>query len=566
MRLHSIRWRLTFSYAAIACLAALALGTVLLSTMRGYYAGKERAYLTANAESFEALLTTASAENVPISALQPQLKNLAFFANVRVRVIDGQGFALVDTGNPDDPYVISFVYAASDHVMDNLRFETISLAPVTATGASNAQGGGAVASASGDLWQVSIPPDATVYPSTGYVPLLQSQLGTQVGQAPAGANETIQAPAAKSEGTINVVSTLPLSSTFYGFALGDGVSSRKDIDVMRRSSQEVESTIVGANQGRVATLVLSDGPAYGSDIVQSTARGWLLASSIAILLAAAAGWIVSYQISKPLLALTEATTNMMAGDLSTRANIARRDELGVLALSFNAMADQIQEIVVTLQRFVADAAHELHTPLTALRTSLEVAQREAPSAAMQRAHEQVIRLERLTDGLLELSRVEARSGGEPPTPVDLGLLIRSTSELYASRAEQANLNYALSLPDDSPRVLGFAGQLGGVIANLMDNAIKFTPAGGSVSLTLRTVDQYVEMIVLDTGIGIPADDLPQLFERFRRGHNAVHYPGSGLGLAIAKAIVRAHGGTIAAESGDGGTTITVRLPQAPAPP
>jgi signal transduction histidine kinase len=307
-------------------------------------------------------------------------------------------------------------------------------------------------------------------------------------------------------------------------------------------------------------LILSDGPAYGSEIVSSVAHGWLFAGGFAVLLAAAAGLFVSRQISKPLLALTEVTVQMTAGDLSTRANIARQDELGTLALSFNAMADRIQEIVVTLQRFVADAAHELHTPLTALRTNLELAKNEHPSTAIRRAHEQVIRLEKLTDGLLALSRIEAQSGTEQATPVDLVSLIRSTSELYASRAEQAGLGYELFLPEQVPPVLGRADQLASVISNLMDNAIKFTPTNGKVSLGLRRLDQTLELTVQDTGIGIPPDDLPQLFERFRRGHNASDHPGSGLGLAITKAIVKAHGGSIMAESSPVGTRITVNLP------
>ena len=354
---------------------------------------------------------------------------------------------------------------------------------------------------------------------------------------------------------------MPLSSTLYGFSLNSEAGRRVvELDAAHRSDQQIRSTIFDAERRPIGAIILSDGPAYGSEIVNSVARGWLLAGTIAVLLAAAAGWLISRQISKPLLALTDVTAQMMAGDLSTRANIARQDELGALAVSFNAMADRIQEIVVTLQRFVADAAHELHTPLTALRTSLELATSEHASPAIRRAHEQVIRLEKLTDNLLALSRIEARSGNAQAAPVDLGHLIRLTSELYASRAEQAGLEYTLSLPDHVPPVQGHADQLECVVSNLMDNAIKFTPAGGTVSLSLRPDDHALELVVQDTGIGIPAEDMARLFERFRRGHNAAHYPGSGLGLAITKAIVRAHGGTISAVSSDEGTTITVALP------
>lgn len=545
-QIHSIRWRLTISYATIACLAALALGTVLLEILRGYYTEKERDYLTSNAESFQMLVSGTMAEDVPINALKPQLENLAFFSKVRIRVMDDQGKQLLDTGIPEDPYLISFFYAASNQAPDNLRIQAIQLDPLNTmpVGERNMVASGSVVMA----WEEK----ALSKPANDFFinPGFQSTY--------ASGGEAIITQGER-DAAVHAVSAMPLSSTFYGFSLGD-TNRMVDLDAAHRSQQEIRSILFDDDHNQMGTIILSDGPAYGSDIVRSVARGWLLAGIVAILLAAAAGWVVSRQISKPLLALTDVTAQMMAGDLSTRANIARQDELGTLAVSFNAMADRIQETVVTLQRFVADAAHELHTPLTALRTSLELATCEYSSTSIRRAHEQVIRLEKLTDGLLALSRIEAQSGVEQASPVDLRHLIGTTSELYASRAEQAGLDYELSLPDQIPPVVGRADQLECVVSNLMDNAIKFTPTGGSVSLDLRSHDQALELVVRDSGIGIPADDLPLLFERFRRGRNTSHYPGSGLGLAITKAIVKAHGGSIRAESGDAGTTITVMLP------
>jgi signal transduction histidine kinase len=561
MRALSIRWRLTLSYAAIACLAALASGAVLLGTLRGYYAKQERAYLMNNAESFRALVAGAVAKDVPVDTLKPQLENLAFFSQVRIRVLDNQGQELVDTGIPDNPYVISFVYAATDQSSGGFRIQTIKLDPLDERTAIS--GGVQVVSQAGgvDVWQGI--PSRAVTPTTTFAPFDRIISGASpdctttvpATTIPKGTIPPDSLPPTTDTG-VSVVSALPLSSTFYGFSLGSASRSAQ------RSNQQFSNQIFDANHDQMGVLILSDGPAYGSVIVNSVARGWLFSGGIAILLAAAAGWLVSRQISKPLLALTEVTAHMTAGDLSTRATITRQDELGALAASFNAMADRIQEIVITLQRFVADAAHELHTPLTALRTNLELARSEHPSTAIHRAHEQVIRLEKLTDGLLALSRIEARSGPDHTESVDLAGLIRSSSELYASRAEQAGLNYELSLPEQTPLVKGHAARLEGVISNLMDNAIKFTPAGGTVSLDLRVFDQTLDLIVRDTGIGIPPDDLPLLFERFRRAHNASDYPGSGLGLAITKAIVKAHGGSIIAESSSTGTQITVSLPLA----
>jgi signal transduction histidine kinase len=571
MRAHSIRWRLTLSYAAIACLAALASGAVLLGVLRGYYAGQERAYLMDNAESFRALVAGAVAKDVPVDTLKPQLENLAFFSQVRIRVLDNQGQELLDTGIPNNPYMISFVYAATDRAPGDFRIQTIKLDPLNERTVTS--GGVQVVGQAGgvDVWQpggidvwrgISSSADTSTTDSTRFdriIPRVPPDFSAIL-PAPPVTEGAIPPGVLPPTGDtmVSVVSEMSLSSTFYGFSLGS--ASR----VAQRSSQQFSNLIFDAHHDRMGVLILSDGPAYGSDIVKRVARGWLFAGGIAVLLAAAAGWLVSRQISKPLLALTDVTARMTAGDLSTRASIARQDELGVLALSFNAMADRIQDTVITLQRFVADAAHELHTPLTALRTNLELARSEHPSTAIRRAHEQVIRLEKLTDGLLALSRIEARSDPDPTDLVDLNQVIRSASELYASRAEQSGLDFELALPDHVPPVIGRADQIECAISNLVDNAIKFTPEGGSVTLRVHPFDQgrALKLVIRDTGIGIPSDELPLLFERFRRAHNASDYPGSGLGLAITRAIVRAHGGAIVAESSGTGTQITIALPVA----
>lgn len=570
MRAHSIRWRLALSYAAIACLAALALGVVLLGILRRHYALQERDYLASNAESIGALVSSAFAEDVPINLLQSQLENLAFISKVRIRVLDIQGQELIDTGIPTDPYVMSFLYATSDQAPDDLGSGSILLNPPGEPAAMS--GSVHVLGAEGSEWQPVNPAEPTTATSgpslvDPFVPQA-SVSGIITGRTATGEQEAGFSGSAPADGQIimDAVSAFPLSSALFGFAVGSGNASRTiDVDTAPRSDQQITSVLSDANHNRLGGIILSDGPAYGSEIVTSVARGWLMAGGIAVLLAAAAGWFVSRQLSKPLRALTDVTAHMTAGDLSRRAAIARQDEIGTLARSFNVMADRIEETVITLQRFVADAAHELHTPLTALRTNLELVQSEHPSATIRRAHDQVIRLEKLTDSLLTLSRIEAQSDPSPAEWVDLGGLIRSASELYASRAEQSELAFELSLPEHALPVLGRPGQLEVVLSNLVDNAIKFTPAGGTVTLCARTFDQALELIVQDTGIGIPPGDLPLLFERFRRARNASDHPGSGLGLAITKAIVKAHGGSIAAESSGNGTKMTVTLPLARLP-
>jgi len=557
MRKHSIRWQLSLSYAAIACMATLALGVVLLATLHGYYAGKERSYLMRNAEGFTALVASAMETHVPLDRLTPQIKNLAFFSKTRIRVLDNQGQVLADSGIPNEPYIFSFFYSAPDRAVEGLQIETMRVFPQSELAREEMLFSQQMAtSASGTIQATES--DVGNHPTSAPGFVVKSAIPTL-------APFSVQSQAAAGgEGIAGARSVLPVSSTFYGFQLGDmaGRFSHRfeDFDAGRRSSQKVRSTITNAQGDVLGTIIVSDGPAYGSAIVNSVARGWALAGGIAIVLAAVGGWFVSRQISKPLLALSDVTVRMTEGDLSARADVRRQDELGVLATSFNAMADRIEEIVVTLKRFVADAAHEMHTPLTALRTNLELLDLSPNPEAVKRAHEQVIRLEKLTDGLLSLSRIEAQTGPIETSPLDLVTLIRSVSEVYASRAEQADLDYNLHLPETMPPVTANAEQIGCVISNLLDNAIKFTPPGGTVSLHLQPECDHVDIVVQDTGIGIPADELPTLFERFHRGRNAWDYPGSGLGLAIVKAIVKAHGGSVRAESGSTGTTITVTLP------
>jgi signal transduction histidine kinase len=181
---------------------------------------------------------------------------------------------------------------------------------------------------------------------------------------------------------------------------------------------------------------------------------------------------------------------------------------------------------------------------------------------VRRALDQARRLESLADDLLDLSRIEAMSGDVHPEPVDVIALAHEIGEVYASRAEQQDIDFTLEMPSEALIVNGCPSQIQRLMSNLLDNAVKFTPAGGSVQFSLARVDRSVELIVQDTGIGILPDDLPFLFERFRRGRNTANYPGSGLGLAIVKAIADAHNGTAHVASWASGTRVTVSLPVA----
>jgi signal transduction histidine kinase len=304
-------------------------------------------------------------------------------------------------------------------------------------------------------------------------------------------------------------------------------------------------------------------------------QAWILAAALAVAAAALAGYLVASRIARPVVALTAASDRMAEGDLSARAEIDRDDEVGRLAESFNAMAGRIQGTVTTLRRFVADAAHEIGTPLTALRADLELAQRTATGADerryVDRALEQAQRLEALSASLLQLSRLEAGDASQAG-PVDATQLARQAADAVASKAEQAGVELRLDIDAGPLLVRASTAELQTVLANLLDNALKFTPEGGAVTLSARRVGAAaasgahtppaVRLCVADTGVGVPAAEQAEIFGRFHRARNVAAYPGNGLGLAIVKAAVERCGGEVTFSSSEAGTEFRVTLPSA----
>jgi len=353
---------------------------------------------------------------------------------------------------------------------------------------------------------------------------------------------------------------MPADDSMYGL-LDPGM----DVSA-RRSSQVVENTIMNEKGIPLGKLVLSDGPAYGDEILNNVMSGWVAASIVAVLLAALAGWYFSNRITTPITALTQITSRMAAGDLGARADVLSTDEIGVLGHSFNEMASRVEEMVGTLRSFVADAAHELHTPITALQTNLELARDEGNASALtlylSRAQEQGQRLEALVKNLLDLSRIESSAVQSNFAEVDISQIIREMAEQFASRAEQANRIFSLELPDEKVFITGNEIQLKQVFNNLLDNALKFTRETDSINVAVKNLQNEIMITIKDSGVGISREDLPHLFKRFHRGRNVSEFSGNGLGLAIAKAIVEGHGGSVDGMSrGIGnGSEFTVTLP------
>lgn len=288
--------------------------------------------------------------------------------------------------------------------------------------------------------------------------------------------------------------------------------------------------------------------------------------ALGLLAAAAGSWAIAAHALRPIDAmLATARTITQARDLSHRIpEPPARDELRRLAQTFNAMLTSLEEASRTQQRFVADASHELRAPLTAIQGNLELLRRQAVPPAerdevLAEVEREAARLGRLVADLLALARADAGQGIRRG-PVDLDSL--TLEAFHTARAMARGQRLALD-PFEPAQVAGDADRLRQLLLILLDNALKYTPPGGEVTLGLRQRGAHAELSVRDTGAGIAAEDLPHVFERFYRADRARGRDpgGTGLGLAIARWIVEQHGGSITLRGAAGGGTVaTVLLP------
>lgn len=306
--------------------------------------------------------------------------------------------------------------------------------------------------------------------------------------------------------------------------------------------------------------------------VKETLQFLLLMLGMVAFLTLMLGWLGSNWMAgtvlAPVEALSRTAARVSAQLLGTRVWLdAPYQEFQELAGSFNTMLDRLQRVFESQRRFVADAAHELKTPLTAMKGNLEVALQRARSLEEYRDVltanlGQVEHLTRLTKSMLTLTQF---AGDRPPVevqPLLLTPLIEEVANELAVLAEGRGCHLITHL-DTVPFVGGDSAQLKQLVVNVLDNAIRHTPKGGTITVTLKAAPQEVVFSVHDTGFGIPAEHLPHVFERFYRVDSARdrEVGGTGLGLAIAQEIALAHKGTLTVESEIGkGSTFTFRIP------
>jgi len=294
----------------------------------------------------------------------------------------------------------------------------------------------------------------------------------------------------------------------------------------------------------------------------------MYAALAAMVVAVLLSLLFSRSVIAPVQTMSLATQRIADGRYDERVQVNGEDELAQLALRFNQMAEKLSQIESMRRRLIGDVSHELRTPLTAIKGSMEGLMDgilPANDETFQQIHAEADRLNRLVDDLQELSRVEARAYQLNIRPLDVSSIVQTVTKRLAPQAETKRISLDLELTPDLPHILADEDRAIQILTNLTSNALQYTPEGGNVTITAKETNAEIQISVRDTGIGIPAEHLPHIFDRFYRvdkSRSRHAGGGSGIGLTIARALVETHGGRIWVESaGEGaGSTFNFTLP------
>ena len=352
----------------------------------------------------------------------------------------------------------------------------------------------------------------------------------------------------------------------------------------RREAGALDLSGPGGSVRYIATRIDSAGPGIGGllvatptqDVVYGPAallQSMLLIAPVVLLCSAALGWWLAGTSMQPLLRIMDELEAISDGrSLHRRLAVPLSgDEIARLVVTLNGMLARLEQSFAGLRRFTADASHELKTPLMVLRAGVErgLTHPKTPPEVLQALDETLAQINQMTemvDNLLTLARADEGRAPLAVEEADLRELVADVSETAGMLGESAEVCVTTDIPAGPVRLAVDRHRIRELLLNLVTNAIKYTPAGGTVGLSLSEAADAVTLAVSDSGIGIAPGDLPHIFDRFWRADPARsrtgERAGTGLGLAITKWIAEAHGGTITVQSRPGrGTLFTVRLPR-----
>ncbi|HNT43403.1 MAG TPA: ATP-binding protein [Syntrophorhabdaceae bacterium] len=317
-------------------------------------------------------------------------------------------------------------------------------------------------------------------------------------------------------------------------------------------------------------IILQIGEAVegSSRFLEAFRRIFIVTMGFLIVLAAGIGWFMARRAVSGVEAVTRTAREISAGTLGRRVPVNMRgDEIDQLAVTFNEMLDRIEALVREMKEMSDNIAHDLKSPITRIRGAAEVtlSTSGSPEEFENMAASTIEECDRLLDTIntmLMISRTESGVDRPPQERIKTAELVREACDLYEPAASDKGIVLTCEI-EEAVDVAGDKRMIRRMVANLIDNAIKYTPSGGSVDVRLsRDGSNRIALTVSDSGMGISPEDLPRIFDRFYRGDRSRSEAGLGLGLSLARAIARAHGGDITVTSiPDRGATFTVTLPK-----
>jgi signal transduction histidine kinase len=509
--LHSIRWRLIFSYVFLTVLTVSVVGFVAMEIERRSAYQRELGEMQASADAIAHQAYRVLSPAVRPFELTQLVRATAFLGNMRVRILDRQHNLVADSGLPGEWNDMVWIAPPEGSQLISPELSSSGLmVPLERPKPSDSR-----------------PPYSNLPPGTSLT-VIRKTFGPWGGR----------------------ISFEALSAAGQGPAV-DSAKQRSDVSV---------TVAVGADENLRGYVELSAGPNYGAETLATTQQAFLFAGAGTTLLAILIGLLMGNRLAMPLRHLSSTASQMGEGNLAVRSSIRSKDEIGELAGRLNQMAESLQTSFKQLEaerdalrRFIQDASHELRTPITALKNFNDLllgaaaGDAEVQNEFLTESQVQIDRLQWITQNLLNLSRIDAGLVQLEREKYDAGDLMLSAAAPFRPLAADKGIQLAVNLPDPPFNVNCDSARMVLALSNLVDNAIKYSSSGGQVEVGANMSGEKVHFWVQDHGPGITQEDLPHIFERFYRGRNAAG-PGSGLGLSIVSSLIQAHGGRVWAES------------------